>query len=160
MYAQRVNIGGHKVLSSLVKAALAIRLRPIFQWELAGRLARAWDCLKSIFFYTYMAAGAYRLQVSVGLLLSRPDADSLTRPGRISMAWPSSSARIRQQSMARKSRLEKALDFPAFLLGVFILYWSVPLSALLGKIQFWKLRGRRDDAYGWYASLDVTRVML
>lgn len=51
--------------------------------------------------------------------------------------------------MARKSGLEKLLDLPAFLLGVFFLYWSVPLSALLGEIQFWKLRGKRDDAYGW-----------
>lgn len=51
--------------------------------------------------------------------------------------------------MAQKQWLAKVLDLPAFLLGVFMLYWSVPLSALLGDIQFWKLRGRRDDAYGW-----------
>lgn len=44
---------------------------------------------------------------------------------------------------------EKLLNLPAFLLGVLMLYWSVPLSILLGEIQFWKLYGKRDDAYGW-----------
>lgn len=45
--------------------------------------------------------------------------------------------------------VQKILDLPAFLLGVFFLYWSVPLSILQGKIQFWNLTGKRDDAYGW-----------
>jgi len=44
---------------------------------------------------------------------------------------------------------EKLLNLPAFLLGVLMLYWSVPLSVLLGEIKFWKLHGKRDDAYGW-----------
>lgn len=44
---------------------------------------------------------------------------------------------------------EKLLNFPAFLLGVLMLYWSVPLSVFLGEIKFWKLYGKRDDAYGW-----------
>ena len=41
------------------------------------------------------------------------------------------------------------LDLPPFLLGVFILYWSLPVGAMLGKIRFWKLQGPRNDAYGW-----------
>ena len=45
--------------------------------------------------------------------------------------------------------VEKVLNLPAFLLGVWMLYWSVPLSVLLGEIKFWKLFGKRDDAYGW-----------
>ena len=49
----------------------------------------------------------------------------------------------------KKSLLEAALDFPAFLLGVFFLYWSLPLSVLLGRVQFLKLYGKRDDAGGW-----------
>ena len=36
-----------------------------------------------------------------------------------------------------------------FLTGVFILYWSLPLGALMGRIRFWKLSGSRNDAYGW-----------
>ncbi len=41
------------------------------------------------------------------------------------------------------------LDLPPFLTGVFILYWSLPLGALMGRIRFWKLSGSRNDAYGW-----------
>ena len=48
-------------------------------------------------------------------------------------------------------RLEVLLNFPAFLTGTLILYWSVPLGMLLGKIKPWKIYGKRDDAYGWYA---------
>ena len=52
--------------------------------------------------------------------------------------------------MAKKSLALILLDLPAYILGVFILYWSVPLSVALGYIKFWKLQGKRDDAYGWY----------
>ena len=58
--------------------------------------------------------------------------------------------RVVRRGMARKkSLLEATLDLPAFLLGVFCLYWSLPLSVLLGKVQFLKLYGKRDDARGW-----------
>ena len=36
-----------------------------------------------------------------------------------------------------------------------MLYWSLPLGAMLGKIRFWKLQGARNDAYGWYSCLRV-----
>ncbi|KAL3151167.1 hypothetical protein ABBQ38_013029 [Trebouxia sp. C0009 RCD-2024] len=45
------------------------------------------------------------------------------------------------------------LDLPPFMLGVFMLYWSLPLGAMLGKIRFWKLQGPRNDAYGWAIAL-------
>jgi hypothetical protein len=41
------------------------------------------------------------------------------------------------------------LNLPAFLLAVFFMYWSVPLCLLLQKFKFWRLRGKRNDAYGW-----------
>ena len=43
----------------------------------------------------------------------------------------------------------KLLGLPSFALGVFLLYWSLPLGVLLGKIQYWKYWGKRDDAFGW-----------
>ena len=46
-------------------------------------------------------------------------------------------------------RENKFLGLPSFLLGVFILYWSLPLAALLNRIKFWKVLGKRDDAFGW-----------
>ncbi|KAK9789400.1 hypothetical protein WJX73_004242 [Symbiochloris irregularis] len=45
------------------------------------------------------------------------------------------------------------LNFPAFLAGALILYWSVPLGMILGKIKPWRISGRRDDAYGWALGL-------
>ena len=46
--------------------------------------------------------------------------------------------------------LRKIQTLPAFALGVFFLYWSLPLAALMGKVKFLKLMGKRNDAYGWY----------
>ena len=46
--------------------------------------------------------------------------------------------------------LKKIQTLPAFALGVFFLYWSLPLAALMGKVKFLKLVGKRNDAYGWY----------
>ena len=56
---------------------------------------------------------------------------------------------VRRGMARKKNLLEAALDLPAFLLGVFCLYWSLPLSVLLGRVQFLKLYGKRDDAGGW-----------
>lgn len=52
--------------------------------------------------------------------------------------------------MARRaSLLLRLLNLPAFLLAVFIMYWSVPLCMLQNRIRPWRLRGARNDAYGW-----------
>ena len=45
--------------------------------------------------------------------------------------------------------LRKIQTLPAFVLGVFFLYWSLPLAALMNKVKFLKLMGKRNDAYGW-----------
>ncbi|KAK9903375.1 hypothetical protein WJX75_004155 [Coccomyxa subellipsoidea] len=49
--------------------------------------------------------------------------------------------------------LRKIQTLPAFLLGVFFLYWSLPLAALMNKVKFLKLAGKRNDAYGWGVAL-------
>ena len=55
--------------------------------------------------------------------------------------------------MAQLSKIAlRVLNLPAFLLAVFIMYWSVPLCMLQNRIRPWKLRGARNDAYGWYAA--------
>jgi hypothetical protein len=41
------------------------------------------------------------------------------------------------------------LDLPAFLAGVFGLYWSLPIAALVGEVRFWQVGGTRNDALGW-----------
>lgn len=48
--------------------------------------------------------------------------------------------------------LKKIQTLPAFAVGVFFLYWSLPLAALMNKVKFLKLIGKRNDAYGWWAS--------
>ena len=48
--------------------------------------------------------------------------------------------------------LTQILGFPSFVLGVLILYWSLPLTVIQGRCKFWKLYGKRDDAYGWWVS--------
>ncbi len=56
----------------------------------------------------------------------------------------------RAAGMARQaSLLLRLLNLPAFLLAVFIMYWSVPLCMLQNRIRPWRLRGPRNDAYGW-----------
>ena len=49
--------------------------------------------------------------------------------------------------------LTQILGFPSFVLGVLFLYWSLPLAVLQGRCKFWKLYGKRDDAYGWWVVL-------
>ncbi|MEW5298095.1 MAG: hypothetical protein WDW36_001253 [Sanguina aurantia] len=43
----------------------------------------------------------------------------------------------------------KVLHFPAFAFSLSILYWSLPLAALTGRLQVCKLRGKRNDMTGW-----------
>ena len=58
----------------------------------------------------------------------------------------------RAAQMARQaSLLLRLLNLPSFLLAVFIMYWSVPLCMLQNRIRPWRLRGPRNDAYGWCA---------
>ena len=45
--------------------------------------------------------------------------------------------------------IQKLLNLPAFMLGIFFLYWSLPMAALMNKVKFLKLVGKRNDAYGW-----------
>jgi hypothetical protein len=45
--------------------------------------------------------------------------------------------------------LKRIQTLPAFALGVFFLYWSLPLAALMNKVKFLKIIGKRNDAYGW-----------
>ncbi|KAK9832508.1 hypothetical protein WJX81_003456 [Elliptochloris bilobata] len=49
--------------------------------------------------------------------------------------------------------VKRFLDLPAFLIGVFFLYWSLPLAVLMNKVKFWKLNGKRNDARGWSVAL-------
>jgi hypothetical protein len=60
-------------------------------------------------------------------------------------------------SPARRAQkmVRRALDLPAFLLAVFLMYWSVPLGMLLGQIRTLKFTGSRNDAYGWWVQLNV-----
>eukprot|EP00884_Botryococcus_braunii_P004043 jgi/Botrbrau1/1363/Bobra.0063s0072.1 len=51
--------------------------------------------------------------------------------------------------------LDVFLDLPAFLVSVYILFWSLPLAGVIGQIKFWKLHGPRDDAYGWGRGLQI-----
>ena len=61
--------------------------------------------------------------------------------------------------MARQaSLLLRLLNLPAFLLAVFIMYWSVPLCMLQNRIRPWKLRGPRNDAYGWCARFKIAAL--
>jgi 1-acyl-sn-glycerol-3-phosphate acyltransferase len=41
------------------------------------------------------------------------------------------------------------LLFPAFLFAFFVLYWSLALTCLLGRMPIFRFRGRRDDMYQW-----------
>ncbi|KAK9835903.1 hypothetical protein WJX74_010643 [Apatococcus lobatus] len=57
--------------------------------------------------------------------------------------------------------LGKLLDFPAFLLGFTFLYWSLPISALLGKFSCWRFQGKVNYPYDWAKGLcDLFRVKL
>ncbi|KAK9815692.1 hypothetical protein WJX72_008180 [[Myrmecia] bisecta] len=51
------------------------------------------------------------------------------------------------------SLLAILLDLPAFLVGVFFLYWSVPLAVITRRVKAFKLTGLRNDAYGWAAGI-------
>lgn len=48
-----------------------------------------------------------------------------------------------------RTGLDMFLDLPAFLAGVFGLYWSLPIAALVGEVRFWQVGGTRNDALGW-----------
>ena len=73
-------------------------------------------------------------------------------PASSSAAAPSSataSAAANATQRRKRTRLDALLDLPAFLVSAFLLYWSLPIAALLGRVRFWQLRGKRDDALGW-----------
>ncbi len=42
-----------------------------------------------------------------------------------------------------------ALSLPPFLSAVFILYWSLPILAMSGRLKFWRFKGLRNDMYAW-----------
>jgi hypothetical protein len=44
------------------------------------------------------------------------------------------------------------LQLPAFVLVVYMLYWSMPLAALFLHVKPWKLIGRRSDVFQWWAA--------
>ena len=77
----------------------------------------------------------------------RPDIESKGGPASLGRpAWAVPGLAARQAVGMRESKL---LGLPSFALGVFILYWSLPLGVLLGRIKHWKVWGKRDDAFGW-----------
>lgn len=43
------------------------------------------------------------------------------------------------------------LKLPAFILALWVMYWSLPLSNLFLFIKSWKLVGPRNDVYRWCA---------
>jgi uncharacterized membrane-anchored protein YitT (DUF2179 family) len=43
------------------------------------------------------------------------------------------------------------LKLPAFLLAVYVMYWSLPLANLLLFIKAWKVIGDRNDIFRWCA---------
>ena len=44
--------------------------------------------------------------------------------------------------------LERALRWPAFLLAACVVTWASTLAALTGRVQLWRLWGKRNDTYG------------
>jgi len=54
-----------------------------------------------------------------------------------------------QRNTNKRTRLDALADLPAFILSAFLLYWSLPIAALFGRVRFWQLKGKRDDALGW-----------
>ncbi|PSC70674.1 EF hand [Micractinium conductrix] len=47
----------------------------------------------------------------------------------------------------RPGSLETLLHLPAFILAALTMFWASTLAGLLGYVQFWRLRGRRNDTY-------------
>lgn len=45
------------------------------------------------------------------------------------------------------------LLLPAFCVALTFMYWSLPIGCILGRIRFLKLRGKRDDMFGWSSLL-------
>ena len=80
------------------------------------------------------------------LAAGAPTPASSGAPSSAPSATASTNAPGRQR---RRTRLDAFLDLPTFLVSAFLLYWSLPIAALLGRVRFWQLRGRRDDALGW-----------
>lgn len=45
--------------------------------------------------------------------------------------------------------LRRLANLPAFLVVVFVMYWSLPLSGMFGYIHFWRFWGKRNDSFHW-----------
>lgn len=53
-------------------------------------------------------------------------------------------------TMSLQRTLDSALRWPAFLLSLFILFWSVPFCSLTYYIRFLDLKTeRRGDVFSW-----------
>lgn len=69
------------------------------------------------------------------------------------MKWSASASEIfeleRSGDATMAGLVGKLLDFPAFLVGFMFLYWSLPLSALLGKFSCWRFQGKVNFPYDW-----------
>lgn len=46
--------------------------------------------------------------------------------------------------------LQSFISLPAFILSVFVFYWSLPLGAIIYRIPFLQMKGRRRDTYNWW----------
>lgn len=45
--------------------------------------------------------------------------------------------------------VDMLLRLPAFVLAVWIMFWSLPLASITTYLRVWKLWGPRNDVYRW-----------
>jgi len=46
--------------------------------------------------------------------------------------------------------LQKLISLPTFLLSIFLMYWSLPLCTLCGKLKLLDFTSARTDMYNWW----------
>lgn len=49
--------------------------------------------------------------------------------------------------------LQAVLQFPAFIFGVWVMFWSLPLGSVFGYLKVFKIFGLRNDVYQWQVAV-------
>jgi uncharacterized membrane-anchored protein YitT (DUF2179 family) len=62
------------------------------------------------------------------------------------------SYRVINNNVVQVQVMVSLAKLPAFLLAVYLMYWSLPLANLFFYIKSWKLIGKRNDIYQWWAA--------
>jgi hypothetical protein len=57
------------------------------------------------------------------------------------------------QIVAMAKVLRAVLQFPAFIFGVWVMFWSLPLGSLFGYLKVFKIFGTRNDVYQWQVAV-------